>query len=394
MRSSWKDFNKLNTLSIKFANSTARQATIFANGNNQVEILVTVRMTGTNGSPLYISQEELRKALYLCDYNTGRRISSPWIVTFEKGQYNFAVSYQNVMSARSQEFSVEEQSNNENIQFYLSCESYRDNSLIAVALDVPGVGVFNTTENGTHTRNSVDGKTGSRFRSPHHVNVMLVPAINYSDPKNFSIEVSNFETLATNTRWESYLSFGGPYKQHWNGKLKKRVVSIRPKTDIPNNKFYKNEFVYEPVKNADCNITGTNTTWHGVPIDRFFLIKGPSFPCAVISQGDISPDDYQVNFWYGQENHPHMDGCFHIADSNYEYRCQVQWNDGYKEIENMGIAKLYLYKVSVPLPGCFPYGYQDAIHLPRLNVIDMYGNKGSVEVFFDHNNCFNQPILR
>jgi len=198
MRNIWKEFNKLHTLSIQYANSALRQASIYANGHNQVHILVTVKVSGLDNKPLQITQQDLQQALYLCDYHTGNRLSAPWIISFVENAYNQALSYRPISADEPAPTPEHGQDHNANLSFYLSCEPQCHGGLIAIALDVPGVGVFNTTESGTDTKNGPAGAGNRRFVHPLYISVTPVPAIDYSDPAHMQMEVGEEETL-TNT---------------------------------------------------------------------------------------------------------------------------------------------------------------------------------------------------
>lgn len=146
----------------------------------QVEILITLRIERSDDKSLRLSDNELKEALYLCNYRTGAKISAPWIISFEENEYNRAVSYQNVAKAKPGSASVEAQADMLNLRFYLSRKTPRDNGLIAVAIHVPDVSDFDTIEYGTSTKNGPCGETGSPFKNPKYVGINLLIPIDYS----------------------------------------------------------------------------------------------------------------------------------------------------------------------------------------------------------------------
>jgi len=394
----WNNFKKLNILTIGFAKSTARQATIFANGENQVEILVSISMQDTNGRELNISTDKLKDALYLCDYHTGKKLPSALEFSYDEHEYNRAVSYQNVYSTGNKialpdndiMSSDLSQADATYVSFYLSCKALMDNYTIAVGINVPGVGAFDTTVNGTETPNSPKNEKGSVFKNPKYVNVNFLVPIDYSDPLNLHIEAENFSQLS-NLFWESWLSPFGPYRGHWDGKLKKRNVYIRPKTSIPNNKFHIHNINYEPVRNEHCS--KDKESWHGVERDCFSVLYPNGFPSAVIGRG-IGYNNYELNLWYSERNHITFDGHFNISDASYQYRCKVKMDEDHLNGPDIGAAILRLYKIAIPENNCYQLGWEDAIHKSTLSVVDIYGNSGTTEITFDDQNYFDLPCLR
>lgn len=400
MNDSWDDFKKLNTLTVEFAKSTARQATIFANGKNQVEVLVSISMQATDGKELNISIDELKNALYLCNYHTGNKLPLALEASYDEQEYNRAVTYQNVylagdkikLSDNDIISSDSSQIGITYISFYLSCKALMDSYTIAVGINVPGVGAFDTTANGTETPNSPKGEKGSVFKNPKYVNVNFLVPINYSDPSNLQIETENFLQIS-DLFWESWFFPFGPYTEHWDGELKKKKVYIRPKTAISNNSFHIHNIICKPVRNEHCN--KDKESWHGVVRDCFSVLyyNTTDFPSAVIGRG-TGYDNYELNLWYSEKNHIEFDGYFNISDAAYHYRCQAKVDDNHLNDPDIGAAVLHLYKITIPENNCYQLGWEDAIHKSTLSVVDIYGNSGTTEIIFDDQNYFDLPHVR
>ncbi len=395
MSSQWDAFGRLATLSIQYAHSLSNTATIFANGKNQIEVFISIQINDTNGSTLNISENELKKAVYLCNYRTGKSLPANWLVTFNENKYNRAVSYRSTLIADDTAISAEENRAAAQIVFYISSNALKDDALVAVGIDIPGVGKFDTTAEGTETKNGPNGTSGSKFKSPKYVAINLLQEINYHNVNNLSIEDSGFFTLYSNGWWESRLDVINIYKSHTSATMKRKKIRIKPKTNIDNNYFLEHSIEYDPVVNSDIN--KGSLSWHGSSHKGFNVIdnlgSGYGLPCAVIGRG-YHHDNYQVNFWYSFQNHVKLDGNFYLADNSYVYSCEAKRVDEeYMGQNEHGAATLLLYKVTVPESRCRLYYWYDAIHTATLNVTDIYGNGGSAKLQFDDADFFDTPHI-
>jgi len=393
MSDTWNNFKKLNTLSIDFANNLSRQATIFANSNNQVELLVTLSIEGTDGNLLWLSDDELKEALYLCNYRTGEKISDPWIISFEENDYNRAVSYENVAGAKLRPTSVEEQANRLNLRFYLSCKTPRDNGLIAVGVHVPGVGDFDTTEYGTNTKNGPRGETGGPFKNPKYVNINLLSPIDYSDAANLKIEATNFFTLENNFTWSRRRTRTIPIEyEDGNGiSIEKRTVYLKPSGDIHGNYFLKYKIECDRIQNS--SVSSNTIDWrYGESFSCFNLLDDLMMDsCAVIGAGHFG--GYQTNIWLVEHCVKKGGGTFTLADSDYEYVCFPSINDNDCDINSFE-AKLVCYKVKTPIKDAWKYGWNTVIRPAKLTVTDLYGNHGTTTITFDDHEYFDVPLVK
>ncbi|MFV8988269.1 hypothetical protein [Serratia fonticola] len=182
MATVWDKFYKLTTLVINFRDSASTAASIYGNARNQVAISVRVNATDQQGASLALSNNDLFNAIYFCNYRTGERLPATWDVSITAGDYVNAVSYNAFVN---DEISPK---NEVTLTYYLSCDSTISSALISVGIDIPGVGAFDTTEQGTSTINAPPGGTGSVFKSPKYLTVTAIPAINYGLSNNITIE--------------------------------------------------------------------------------------------------------------------------------------------------------------------------------------------------------------
>lgn len=393
MSDSWSNFGKLNTLSIDFANNLARQATIFANSNNQVEILVTLSIEGTDGNPLRISDDELKKALYLCNYRTGEKISDPWIISFEENEYNRAVSYQNVAIVEPKPASIEAQADKFNLHFYLSCKTPRDNGLIAIGIHVPGVGDFNTTEDGTSTKNGPRGETGSAFKNPKHVSINLLSPIDYSDASNLTVEATNFLTLGTNSEWSRRKkSDRSKYENGQGISVTKRTIYLKPSENIPENSFLNYKFECDRILNR--TVSGDTIEWsYGDRFSCFNLLDDLMMDSCAVIGARHSSEEYQTNIWLVEHCvKKGAMGTLVLENSDYEYVFFPIIRDDDCDINSFG-TKLVCYKINKPIKDASNYRWNNVIHPAKLTVTDFYGNHGTVTISFDENEYFDAPLI-
>lgn len=76
----WDKFYRLDILDIGFYdNTSAQKATIYANGKNQVEFYIKIKIVDKNNNPIDIPDNELIKNIYLghCCYSASLSVLFP-----------------------------------------------------------------------------------------------------------------------------------------------------------------------------------------------------------------------------------------------------------------------------------------------------------------------------
>ncbi|MDL4454808.1 hypothetical protein QRZ34_27685 [Klebsiella michiganensis] len=131
-------------------------------------------------NPIAITEQDIRKRLYLCHSHNGERMGAHWEIKFSPGDFEGRVGAENYL------FENELGKDDSVIILYIKNKNKSGNEhvLISVGIDVPGVGRFDTSINGTNTPNGHDGCT---FKSPKSVSIKTLPPINYGDLSNVSI---------------------------------------------------------------------------------------------------------------------------------------------------------------------------------------------------------------
>lgn len=192
----WDDFKSLNQLKLSFsASAAAVSGIIYGNSRNQVAITVQVKVLGTDGQPLPLTADDLMGQVELVSYQTGLPLRldgngtnfRPWAYTTTADDFVGAVTYSSVTNT------VPEQTNADlpfyctetagtgtvYLSYFIYAEDAADGLDVAVSINAPGVGKFDTTASGTTTKNGPGGNSGSVFKSPSYVHLSALQAVGY-----------------------------------------------------------------------------------------------------------------------------------------------------------------------------------------------------------------------
>lgn len=366
-------FHSIDTLSISFASSSSRNATIYGNGKNQVAVIVKLSLLDRENKVVPVDESTLRDAVYLCDYYTGDKISTDGTVDYfyskKENEYCNAISM--VVSGR-------EDSDHKAVKLYVSANGIHDGKVISCGINIAGIGDFDTSENGT--KNQLPN--GSTYLHQNSVNVKSLAPIDYGDKRNITISAGDFETLRTDLAWKKFDIQGGtgfPIEEHHDGIGKRKIIYIQPNVNSTGqNKFKKHEIIYKPIQNSDFD-SGFHLIWSGVP-------------CAVISRGKYLPE-YHVNLWYSRQNHVRIFHFMYVQDTNYHYQFWPEADENHSDDPENGFATLLLYKFIIPAKN-FYKSWRDVIRPVTVNVTDYYGNNGSFELTFDDKDHFDIPGIK
>jgi hypothetical protein len=387
----WSQFSKLATLKISLLSSSDNRATIFGNGNNQVGVAIYAVVNGSDGKPLPLTLTELRDALYLCNYRTGVEITSPWTVSFTPNEFHNPVSTSFDNANNSTPLSQEEKNESDTVVFYISCADKSPDELISIGINIPGVGKFDSSENGTSTLNGPGGSSGSSFKSPSYVQISTLLPINYSVRESVAVTSDRPFTLKNNLWWESKFGNAGPYKEHWNAKVSEQVFRIAPNPEItPNNKFLYHTMTSGGLKANNVH-DGKKINWQGSDVYAFTgQSKTDTDYCAVFGKG-YGWNEYNVYMWYPDCDIVQQDGNFIVEDTHYYYRCSLTVEN--KHTHNDGIARLYLYNFILPESNCYQDNWHDASTDIILSVADVFGNTGKLTISFSYPDFYNKPYI-
>lgn len=387
----WDQFSTLGRLSFVITGVPEDQtAKVYANSLNMVEAVVTVELFAKDDQPLNVSDDELKAQLYFCHFETGEELKSPWMISDDPNDYVIGPT-EKLANTDSSGY----------VKKYISCTKYdgpERTSKIAVGIEIPGVGKFDTSSNGTSTKQP----DGDVFKAPQSVELTALYPIDYSNHDNISIECGDFETIKSDYKWAAIPKTDDDFKhkEHWNGKYKRRIVYIRPNMNVTGqDKFKKYKVVYDPLFNPDV-FTGTvdlnpKYTDYRSP-NGFSLIYGEyDKPGSVVTRG-WDRDDYQVNMWYPRRSLIVSEGMFITHDDDCYYLFNENGNiinEDHRGDDEAGAATLLLVKFIMPVAKTYQAAWHDVPNSITVNVTDLYGNDGSFKLVFNDSDNFDQPGL-
>lgn len=176
----WENFKRLDALNITFRdNYAAKSAEIFANNNNQVPVLIEIRILNNDNQPMQFTVDELLHHIKLVNFKTGGGINSAWTVGSKEAEYSTPYAYKSIYNS-DEVSNREKKAINNYVTLYVKTNKISAED-ISVEIDIPFVGRFNTSSNGTSTLNGPQGLTGGTFKSPSTVHVESLTPIDYSN---------------------------------------------------------------------------------------------------------------------------------------------------------------------------------------------------------------------
>lgn len=383
----WNSFYRLDTLKVDFRdNSSASSATIFGNGNNQVTVLVHVKILGPDASTvLSIPEDELKQQISLINYGTGEKLNyngnspdsnKPWVYSDEDKGFADAYQYNSTLPVTEHTADTDVSI----ITFYISADDLASGLDTGVSINVPGVGEFNTTSNGTSTKNGPKGESGSVFKSPSFVHLSALSRIDYTDATNLYVSgmpssYDDFNEIATDMLINLYVSTppddpdAYPEDSTNFGRSAQTKMTISPA--ISALKFKKTDITRNNTKMSGMNIVGLNHSsdmiW-GVPTTDWSY-----FDATFIF---INQNNYGVN--YGQINTSNDIPFYYsyvINDGDSRHQFTQELSEGIITINlcNHRISPNELEELS-------GYKWESEGSPVTINVADYYGNDGVVTI--------------
>lgn len=326
----WDSFYRLDYLDIGFySNLSAKKATIYGNGKNQVELYFKVKILDKNNNPIDIPDEELINNIYLVNYIDGNKNINPWIQTSRKDDYVKVISW----DVQSSDKPVEVYSGEKVLKYYLSVPTGNNGIDISAEIHIPGVGDFNTSSTGTATKNGPRGEVGSTFISPKFVHVNSIPAVDYTRSENFRIELG-YEEYRNSFKWETRIDKDNNFTYQDNGKVWRQVVKLFPVKDMGNQTFKHCSINSdESTELKDGQISLGRVNWKELSYDGFKNgISGPGnadwmkiYPFAVIQsiKRGAKKNNTEVNVWFTPRKSNNydfrLDGNFVLKDEKHTY---------------------------------------------------------------------------
>lgn len=370
----WDDFYRLSVLKVEFfQNSASRNAVIYGNGNNQVAVVLHATVLGKDNQPLNIPQDELLEATHLINYTTGEKLNwkgnmynnSPWEYSDVDKGYANPVNY----GSAAQELQEEKTEGAFTIIYYVSASQLSSGLDVAAGINIPGVGEFNTTADGTSTKNSPGGATGSVFKSPSFVHVQSMDKIDYSLFENVKLvngptSFSSFNTVVDNML-VLHNDWAGVSYKNMEGTSGKTTATISP---AQNNLKFLQMNVLSPVVDSGFNLAGggCDTVWgvSGNHYDAIFIFVNREH-YGILPSNRIHTKKGWEDYYYtiGPEDNRH------------------HWTEELSE----GVITIHICNHRTPRSGVHQRGWSDSGKDIRVHVVDDYGNEGTVSITVNDN---------
>ncbi|HEY3986932.1 hypothetical protein [Cedecea sp.] len=270
----WKEnFGKITELSVMFADNMQRGANIYGNKNNSVGVLVNIKITGRGDNankPINLSPEFLMDNVGLCEYSSGNDLAygydkqsmSGWfwrtkgrVDSHNDQDFIGAVDFRAMMKEMQgidEEFNVLD-SETTQYPLYISCSKMAALHNISAYVNIPGIGKFNCSMNGTSTPNGnpADSRPAGPFKQASTVGVEALAPVNYEDAT--SVKVT--QAWSSWRDWEFpindmaiCLPNGQLYKH--NGTFSYNPVSLKIYPNTDNYKIKGSRFVRKSIEGA------------------------------------------------------------------------------------------------------------------------------------------------
>lgn len=228
-------------------------SSIYANGKNQIEIIIILKICGDDGPLLDLEPDELRDIFYLCHEETGERLNESFILSDQPNEFTRSLinSDGNDVNAKSNDQCY--------IHKYISCsQSVESENVIrfSVGINIPGIGEFNTSACGTKTPNERKGDGGlSRrlFQSQKSLELVIKPRIDYGHPGNVIIDKRPFVEISDSLKWTKRF-WHISYTDKSDGRCQRSTVYITPNTAATGQtKFKDYKIFHEHPMESDIN---------------------------------------------------------------------------------------------------------------------------------------------
>ncbi|HGJ5874403.1 MAG TPA: hypothetical protein ACHBZA_15205 [Arsenophonus apicola] len=361
----WDNFWRLDTLDIGFYdNTSAQRATIYANEKNQVEFYIKVKIVDKNNNPLDIPDKELINNIYLVHYADGNTNLHPWKATSNKNDYAKVVAW----NAQLSEPKIETYAGEKMVKYYLSASESNRNLDISAGIYIPGVGQFDTSQNGTNTKNGPRGESGSVFVSPKYKQVKSIPAIDYSKPENIEVKeiptaINNFKEIMSDGLVQQ-TNFAWPATGTWHvGQSSKAQFTIHPKLN-------KNDYVFHRGDPRRNNVNLSTCRFPAAP-DMIRGTGGNNFDAQFV---------FVNRGAYGVLNDSKFAA---VTGANGQYEYIIGKNDGrhhWTQTLKYGYITVDICNHRIPWSGMSKLKWSDAGKIIEVDVTDNYGNSGVITI--------------
>lgn len=410
-------FDTLSILDFSFKDSTKNQAHIYANGENQVEVVVRVRMLDEKNNPIVLKPQEISDLIYFVNYTDGTEVKE-LDFTNEPSEYVKPILFrsQSKREVENEDFNKVEPKEpiaeelNTSIIFvtkYISSKVNFIEKQISVAINIPGVGDFDLSFDGTSTKNGPNNpnkiEPRNFFKSPKSLIIKTEAPIDYTEKDSLLIEynpqnISDFTKRAEDVK--VYTRRDGKIEYRRIGVSSFKEVRIKPKGNI--------KFKYKIKKTRNRQeYCIQQATMAGYTIERDeknnkIIHKNKNGYCDTVwgySEGDkgfhmsfIFADKYRSGIEYTStaREFDYDRGIKLIDINNQEYTYTIQDDDD-RHVFDSDLSNNYIHVIIadhfVPNLKIKENSFKN---LPSngssyISITDEYGNRGDIKITMNDN---------
>jgi hypothetical protein len=389
----WDKFNKLAKLDFDYEGVTpGKIPEIYANARNQLDIAISVEVRDSDDKPLNLKEEDFKDLIYFCDYITGEKLNSSWSISNNANDYTKPVTPSDYRVNKVISPGIIY------INRYLSCSKSNIEKTFSVGINIPGIGDFNTSKNGTNTPNGPKGGTGSPFKFPKSLTISTLHPIDYNNTENIIItegvkKFTDMKYVVENIKIRS-----GDFIIHedYIGKSAYSSITIKTKKGhLLKNKNFKRNMVKIP----GVNICGINNSAD--------IACGRQRSHGYSWHWDTNNYDFTLIFIDSPKCGVSPNSSFHLISENwlknYHVYYDVGSNDSRHELspDNSSIPKidsayisLVICNYTIPNLAALSLWWEDGFEkewnnapsdgVVKINVFDEYGNSGSIRIKLDY----------
>ncbi|EPL3989700.1 hypothetical protein M2010_000645 [Providencia stuartii] len=388
-----KKFKQINHLSIHFKdNPTNIHSVIYANGYNQVEVIVTAEILDENNDAFFENEKEFRDCIYFCSFSDQQLLGDEWIISEHRGDYCKAVQNE-ITHIKNASIEVIRSTKRISASYYFSLKEINPGHEIAVGVRIDGEGLFNTSQNGT-----LNHKGEIIFIAPKRVIIQGIKKIDYDNNENIAITDNDWQEISKNISF--HISKGailGNYEHNY-GVIRRKTFKI-----TTHNKY---KLKYKSPVYSLQHIPKIKDWYHNhVMPHAIKIVGGPYYSGIYVNSWFIEPNNIEIGYsnilnkglnriikdirqsLYCTEE---KDGRF-VGDTTYAIWPRLEGNLGPlwskttldKHAITIVCHQMYLRDKKLYYWGYYcpaPYHVADPL---QIFIIDEYGNRGNINIVFE-----------
>ncbi|MEN8518036.1 hypothetical protein [Burkholderia sp. RS02] len=261
-------FYSISKLEISYLDFQSKTATIYANGKNQVAVMARVRLEDKDGRMVNISEDVVKNALYLCDYNTGYellQVDGEGGVIYDEGGAQGPEKTRDMLYARTKNeycnavrsselvgYDVAEaewRDDSVAVMFYLSASEHLDGRVIACGIKT-SKGYFDSSKLGTRFSMA----SGQNFKRPSWVELHTLESIDYSRSDNIIVRDAMWKSFGDLSKVADDVELYHPRTANTHHGISSRAECLVYSK--------QHKFVRKVIKSRNCALASASTEFN------------------------------------------------------------------------------------------------------------------------------------